>query len=283
MRGLLSLPDVLIDPVVRHALAEDLGRAGDITTAAIVPSDCTLATALVAREAGVVAGLDCARRSFELVDATLACETLAAEGRMVAAGDILMRVSGAAGAILAAERVALNLLCRQSGIASATAKLVACVQAYDVGVTCTRKTTPGLRVLEKRAVRAGGGRNHRFGLDDAILIKDNHIAAAGGIDVAMSRARQAAGHLVKIEIEVDTLDQLAAALPWKPDAVLLDNMSPETLRRAVEMAARTTVLEASGGVTLDSAPAIAATGIDLISAGWLTQGAPALDIGLDVT
>lgn len=204
-----------------------------------------------------------------------------ADGSNVAQGEIIASVAGPARAILTAERTALNFLSRLSGIATATSSIVNAVRGYNARIVCTRKTTPGLRTLEKYAVRAGGGSNHRFGLDDAILIKDNHIAMAGGIRPAIERARASVGHLVKIEVEVDTLAQLEESLALTPDAVLLDNMSVEELRRAVAMVAGRAVTEASGRITSDTAPAIAATGVDLISIGWLTHSAPILDIGLD--
>jgi nicotinate-nucleotide pyrophosphorylase (carboxylating) len=277
-----SLPDFLVEPVVRAALHEDLGRAGDLTSAAVLPAELQLEAALVARADGVVSGLGAARLAFELLDRTVAVQTLAGEGSAVAAGTELALVRGPARSVLAAERVALNFLGRLSGIATATADLVAVAAPHGAGITCTRKTTPGLRALEKRAVRAGGGRNHRFGLDDAILIKDNHVAAAGGVVPALRRARAAAGHLVKVQLEVDDLEQLRAALPEGPDAVLLDNMAPAELRTAVRLVAGRAVTEASGGVTRAGLAEIAATGVDLISVGALTHSAAALDVALDV-
>ncbi len=281
-----DLPDLLLEPLVRAALLEDLGRAGDITTDALVAAHQAAQGAIAARRPGTVAGTRAAALAFRLLDPDFVCRVEVPDGTAVAAGDTVLRLEGRARALLSAERVALNLLCRLSGIATATAGLVVAVRPHPVGVTCTRKTTPGLRALEKQAVRAGGGANHRFGLDDAVLIKDNHIALAGGVEPALRRARAAVGHLVKIELEVDSLAQLDAALAAgpevAPDAVLLDNMSPETLRRAVERAGGRVTLEASGRITAESAPAIAATGVDLISAGWLTHSAPSLDLGLDI-
>ncbi|HEY0525621.1 MAG TPA: carboxylating nicotinate-nucleotide diphosphorylase [Stellaceae bacterium] len=283
---LLPLPRLLVEPVVRAALLEDLGRAGDLTTDAIVPDDATVEAAIVARRPGVLAGLDAALLAFELLDPGLRIERLRRDGERIAEGEAAARVGGRARAILSAERVALNLLCRLSGVATATRTLVDAVAGHRAQIVCTRKTTPGLRALEKYAVRAGGGANHRFGLDDAILIKDNHVALAGGVRAAVERARRHAGHLVKIELEVDTLTQLEEALALGPDgsvdAVLLDNMDPATLRRAVDLVAGRAITEASGRITPETAPAVAAAGVDLISAGWITHSAPILDLGLDI-
>ena len=283
---LLPLPRLLVEPVVRAALLEDLGRAGDLTTDAIVPDDATVEAAIVARRPGVLAGLDAALLAFELLDPGLRIERLRRDGERIAEGEAAARVGGRARAILSAERVALNLLCRLSGVATATHTLVDAVAGHRAQIVCTRKTTPGLRALEKYAVRAGGGANHRFGLDDAILIKDNHVALAGGVRAAVERARRHAGHLVKIELEVDTLAQLEEALALGPDgsvdAVLLDNMDPATLRRAVDLVAGRAITEASGRITPETAPAVAAAGVDLISAGWITHSAPILDLGLDI-
>ena len=275
-------PDILIETLVRDALLEDLGQAGDITSSAVVPAGATMTAVIAARREGCVAGLAAARMAFRLMDSSIAFVSSVGEGEAVAAGTVVARVEGDARAILAAERVALNFLCHLSGIATATAAL--CAEARRHGqaqIVCTRKTTPGLRMLEKHAVRAGGGGNHRFGLDDAILIKDNHIALAGGVTSAMQRARASAGHLVKIEIEVDTLDQLDEALEVGVDAVLLDNMDVETLREAVQRVAGRAVTEASGRMTVETIGAVASTGVDLISVGWLTHSAPILDLGLD--
>ncbi len=275
------LPTIMIEPLVRAALLEDLGRAGDITTDAIVPAEARAATALVARQPGVVAGLDLALLAFRLVDPAIETTVERGDGSRVAPGDVIATVAGPARGILTAERVALNFLCHLSGVASATADIADAIRAHRTRVTCTRKTMPGLRALQKYAVRVGDGSNHRFGLDDAVLIKDNHVAVAGGIKPAIARARAAVGHLVKIEVEVDNLAQLEEALAIGVDAVLLDNMSPETLRRAVAMVDRRAITEASGRITPQTAPAIAASGVDLISVGWLTHSAPVLDIGLD--
>jgi len=276
------LPALLVEPVVRAALIEDLGRAGDITTMAVVPPDAAFHGAVVARQPGVVAGIETAAIAFRLVDPGLRITVVRPDGAAVGPGDAVLRIEGPARAVITAERVALNFLCHLSGIATATAGLVAAARPHAARITCTRKTTPGLRALEKHAVRAGGGVSHRFGLDDGVLIKDNHIAVAGGVAEAVRRARGAVGHMVKVEVEVDDLDQLAAAMAEGPDAVLLDNMPPEMLRQAVRIIAGRAVSEASGRVTAATVAAIAATGVDIISAGWITHSAPALDLGLDV-
>ena len=280
---LSPLPRLLVEPIVRAALLEDLGRAGDITTDAVIPADARLRGAIVAREPGVVAGVDAAVLAFTLIDPAITVAVERPDGSQVDRGEAVLRLEGPARSILSAERVALNLICRLSGIATATAALVDAVRPHGhARIVCTRKTTPGLRSLEKHAVRAGGGANHRFGLDDAVLIKDNHIAIAGGVRPALERARAAVGHLVKIEIEVDTLGQLDEVLEVGADAILLDNMSPDTLSEAVRRVNKQAITEASGRVTVATAPAIAATGVDLISAGWITHSAPILDLGLDV-
>jgi nicotinate-nucleotide pyrophosphorylase (carboxylating) len=275
------LPDLMIEPCIRAALLEDLGRAGDITSDAIIAAETQARVALVAREPGVVAGLDFARIAFHLIDPAIAMRVHLADGQAVHPGALIAEISGPARGILTAERVALNFLGHLSGIASATAGIAASIAHTKARITCTRKTTPGLRFAEKYAVRAGGGANHRFGLDDAILIKDNHIAIAGGITAAITRARAQIGHLVKIEVEVDTLSQLEEALAHRPDAILLDNMAPETLREAVRLVAGQAICEASGRIDAQTAPEIAETGVDLLSAGWLTHSARVLDIGLD--
>jgi len=279
---LLSLPRILVEPVVRAALLEDLGRAGDITTDAIVPPSERMEAVIASRQDGVIAGTDAAVIAFELIDPSLKVTVERPDGTRVAPGDVVIRLSGPARAVLTAERVALNLLCRLSGVATATASLVEAARPHGrASIVCTRKTTPGLRALEKHAVRAGGGSNHRFGLDDAVLIKDNHVAVAGGIVPAIERARARAGHLVKIEVEVDTLAQLEQALSVGIDAVLLDNMSPETLRRAVGMVDGRALTEASGRINRDTVGAVAATGVDLISVGWITHSSAIIDLGLD--
>jgi nicotinate-nucleotide pyrophosphorylase (carboxylating) len=277
----VPLARIMVEPLVRAALLEDLGRAGDLTTDAIVPAALPARAAMVARETGVVAGLDLVKLAFELIDPNIAVQVEIDDGTTVTTGGVISRVSGPARGILMAERTALNFLGHLSGIASATASIVAAVRGTKAKIVCTRKTTPGLRAVEKYAVRAGGGANHRLGLDDAVLIKDNHIAIAGGIAEALRRARAAAGHLVKIEVEIDNLDQLKEALGEGADAVLLDNMSVETLAKAVAIVDGRAMTEASGRITPESAPAIAAAGVDLISIGWLTHSAPLLDIGLD--
>lgn len=275
------LPDLLVEPVVRMALAEDLGRAGDLTSEACVPAGANLSVAWVARKPGVLSGLSCARLSLHALAPDARFEALAQDGEDIAAGQVLARAKAPARAILSAERAGLNLMGRLSGVATLTRAYVDAVAGTGARITDTRKTTPGLRQLEKYAVRCGGGVNHRFGLDDAILIKDNHVAACGGIRPALERARRAAGHLVKVEIEVDGLDQLEEALPLTPDVILLDNFSLADLRAAVALTAGRLTLEASGGVDLTTARAIAETGVQVISVGALTHSATVLDIGLD--
>lgn len=279
--ALTPLPQLIFEPLVRTALLEDLGRAGDLTTNAIVPANAGATMMLVARQAGVVAGLDVATLAFRIIDPATEIVVTRPDGSSVSPGETIATVRGSAHALLAGERTALNFLCHLSGIATATAAVVEAVDGYRAKIVCTRKTTPGLRALEKYAVRAGGGSNHRFGLDDAVLIKDNHIAIAGDVRTAIERARDSMGHMVRIEVEVDTLDQLDIALAARVDAVLLDNMSLDQLARAVAMVAGRAMTEASGRVTPETAPGIAATGVDLISIGWLTHSAPILDIGLD--
>lgn len=279
--SLARLPTIMIEPLVRAALIEDLGRAGDITTDAIVPAGLNATASLVSRQSGVIAGLDLATLAFKLIDPALALTESRADGDRVAPSDVVATVRGPARGILTAERVALNFLGHLSGVATATASIVEAVKGSQARIVCTRKTTPGLRAIEKYAVRAGGGSNHRFGLDDAVLIKDNHIAIAGGVRPAIERARAGVGHLVKIELEVDTIAQLEEAMDIGVSAVLLDNMPPEQLREAVALVAGRAITEASGRVTPQTAHAIAASGVDLISIGWLTHSAPVLDIGLD--
>ena len=275
------LPAILVADAVRAALREDLGRAGDITSMATIPAEAQARAAIATRKPGVLAGLALAEAAFREIDPAVRFVATKPDGSTLAAGDVVARVEGAARALLAGERVALNFLCHLSGIATATAALVAETTGTPARICDTRKTLPGLRAFEKYAVRCGGGANHRFGLDDAILIKDNHIAATGGVGEAIRRARAHAGHLVKVEVEVDSLDQLRDAMAESPDAVLLDNMTPAMLRQAVELVAGRAITEASGGVTLDTVAAIAATGVDMISSGWITHSAPALDLGLD--
>jgi nicotinate-nucleotide pyrophosphorylase (carboxylating) len=273
---------LLYEPLVRRALEEDLGRAGDLTSDAILPVDLMAEARVVARAAGRIAGLPASLSAFRLLDVAIRIEEHAADGQDVEAGALLATVQGPARSLLSAERTALNLLGRLCGIATATRDLQALVSPHGAHIVCTRKTTPGLRALEKYAVRCGGGQNHRFGLDDAVLIKDNHIALAGGIRPAVERARRGVGHLVKIEVEVDSLDQLREALDLGADVVLLDNMPLDTLREAVALAQGRAITEASGGINPKTAAAIAATGVNLLSMGWLTHSAPSLDVALDV-
>lgn len=276
------LPVLLYDDIVRRALLEDLGGAGDVTSDAIVPAQLEAEAALVARAAGRVAGLAPALRAFELVDARVQAEVRRPDGSDAAAGETLALVRGPARALLAGERVALNLLGRLCGVATATRDVVARLADCRTRVVCTRKTTPGLRVLEKHAVRLGGGANHRFGLDDAVLIKDTHRRLAGGVGEAVRRARAAVGHTLKIEAEVETFEELDEALAAGVDALLLDNFSVADLRVAVGRVAGRIVTEASGGITPETARAVAETGVDLISLGWLTHSVRALDVALDL-
>jgi len=281
-RPTLELPPLLVEEAVTAALKEDLGRAGDITTTATIPADAEARARLVARKPGVLAGLPLAVAAFRMLDRDVGVAPVKDDGDRIDAGALIARIEGPARPILAAERVALNFLCHLSGIATATAKLVDAIGGTGARICDTRKTTPGLRALEKYAVRCGGGVNHRLGLDDAILIKDNHIAVAGGMGAAIRRARAVAGHLVKVEVEVDDLAQLDEALAAGPDVIMLDNMGPARLREAVARIAGRATVEASGNVTLETVRAIAETGVDLISSGWITHSAPALDIALDL-
>jgi nicotinate-nucleotide pyrophosphorylase (carboxylating) len=271
----------MIDDIVAAALKEDLGDAGDITTNACIRADTQSAAGVNARKPGVIAGIDLASAAFRLVDPSIRLSVSARDGACVAPGDSIIELSGPSRGILSAERVALNFLGHLSGIATATAALVDAVHGTNAKIACTRKTTPGLRAFEKFAVKCGGGVNHRFGLYDAVMIKDNHIAAAGGIAKALKAAQSATGHMVKIEIEVDSLFQLEEALAGGADVVLLDNMSTEDLKKAVAMTEGRSVLEASGNVTLNTVRAIAETGVDIISSGWITHSAPTLDLGMD--
>jgi nicotinate-nucleotide pyrophosphorylase (carboxylating) len=280
--ALAPLPDLMIEPIVRAALAEDLGRAGDITSAACIPAGARLNARFVLRRSGRIAGLDCARLAITALDPSARFTVKVADGYDAEAKGVIAEVEADARALLSAERVALNLLGRLSGVATATAAYAWAIRDTKAKITCTRKTTPGLRALEKYAVRCGGGINHRFGLDDAILIKDNHIAACGGVGAALTRAKAAVGHLVRIEVEVDNLEQLDEALVHSPDVIMLDNFSLDDLRAAVGRTQGKAVLEASGGVTMATVRAIAETGVNVISSGALTHSAPALDIGLDI-
>lgn len=281
-----SLPSLMVEDAVRAALLEDLGRAGDITTNATIAPDATATAVLASREHGVVAGVPLAEAAFALIGGDLTVTPRLADGDRVAPGDVIAEVSGNARALLSAERVALNYLMMLSGIATHTARFADAIAHTSAKVCDTRKTVPGHRTFSKYAVRCGGGANHRYGLDDAILIKDNHIAVSGGVAEAVEAARAHVGHTVKIEIEVDTLDQLRAALPALPDIVLLDNMGPDMLRQAVAINQAdnggVVKLEASGGVDLDTIASLAETGVDYISTSKITMAAPTLDIGLDV-
>jgi nicotinate-nucleotide pyrophosphorylase (carboxylating) len=282
VNGVLPVHPLQYERLLRRALEEDLGLAGDLTTNAIVPPGERLAARLVARRAGCIAGLRVAARAFTLVDPDVLFDLRVADGAMVAAGALLAEVSGPSRAVLTGERVALNVLGHLSGVATVTRGIVDAIAGTRARVVCTRKTTPGMRALEKYAVRAGGGSNHRFGLDDAVLIKDNHLAIAGSIAEAVRRVRASIGHLVKVEVEVDDLDQLEQALACPIDAVLLDNLPPRELRRAVALVDGLVITEASGGITPDTARAVAETGVDLLSVGWITHSAPALDVALDL-
>jgi nicotinate-nucleotide pyrophosphorylase (carboxylating) len=288
MRNDLLAPGAFLSPLVvedavRAALHEDLGRAGDITSAATIPENRKATAKLVARKPGVIAGLACAAEAFRQLDPNISFQARTRDGERAAARQPLAEIAGDARAILSAERVALNFMTHLSGVATLTAAYAAKIAHTKAKIIDTRKTTPGLRALEKYAVRCGGGVNHRIGLDDAVLIKDNHIAVAGGIAPVLKAARAAVGHLVKIEIEVDTLDQFAEVLKaGGADVVMLDNMDPAVMKRAVEMNAGKLVLEASGGVSLETVAKIAESGVDVISVGALTHSAPTLDIGLDI-
>ena len=276
-----SLSPLLVRRAVEAALCEDLGDAGDITSNSIVPASARASAVIAAREAGTIAGLPLVEAAFRAVDEKIRLRRSCHDGDKVAAGAALVTIEGRARAILAGERVALNFLGHMSGIASQTAIFAEQVKGMGAVICCTRKTTPGLRAFEKYAVRAGGGVNHRYGLYDGVLIKDNHIAAAGSLKAAIMRARNGAGHVVKIEVEIDTMAQLKEAMALNVDAVLLDNMSAGELSRAVKLVAGRALCEASGGVNLKTVRAIAKSGVDLISVGALTHSAPSLDVGLD--
>ncbi|KJZ23840.1 carboxylating nicotinate-nucleotide diphosphorylase [Tritonibacter mobilis] len=277
-----TLPDLILDPLVKSALMEDLGSYGDVTTRAVIPDDVTYSARLRAREEAVVSGMQVAALAFRLVDANLRVNTLVADGAACQPGDVLMEIEGKAASILMGERVALNFAGRLTGIATLTAAMVAETRGTEARITCTRKTTPGLRMVEKLAVLHGGGFNHRYSLSDAILIKDNHIAAAGGIRAVLDATKAHASHMMAVEIEVDTLDQLREVLEvGGASVVLLDNMTPDQLREAVQINAGRLALEASGNVKRDTVAAIAATGVDYISSGALTHSARTVDFGLD--
>ena len=276
-----SLPRPLIVRAVELALAEDLGVRGDLTTDATVPAHVRAVAMFGARRPGIISGLDVAEAAFRALDTNVHFERVVEDGTRAEAGDVVARVSGPARILLTGERVALNFICHMSGIATLTRRYVDLVAGTRARIVDTRKTTPGLRAFEKYAVRCGGGQNHRSGLFDAILIKDNHIVAAGGVAPAIAAARAHAGHMVKIEVEVTSLDELAEALAHPIDAVLLDNMSPALLREAVARVGGRAITEASGGVSLETVRAIAESGVDLIPIGALTHSAPILDLGLD--
>ncbi len=282
MTALPPLNPLLIEEIIDRTLAEDLGRAGDITTLATIPASARARAVIAARESGVIAGSDLAIAAFRRMDQSIRFDTHLVDGTAINAGDVALAIEGPARAILSAERTALNFMGRLSGIASLTARYVEAVKHTKARIVCTRKTTPGLRAFEKHAVRCGGGFNHRFGLDDAILIKDNHIAVAGGVISALRAAKSFAGHLVKIEIEVDTLDQLQDVIKEGADVVLLDNMKPDQLKEAVQRVAGKMLTEASGGINLSTVAAIAESGVDMISVGALTHSAKVLDLGLDI-
>ena len=275
------LDEVLLRPLVEAALTEDLGRRGDLTSQATIPADMQAQLQIKARQAGVVCGMDLARLSFALVDGAIEFMAQVTDGERVAAGTVLAIVRGNARHLLTAERTALNFMTHLSGIATDTQNIVDSIAEYPAQITCTRKTIPGLRIIQKYAVRCGGGRNHRMGLDDAILIKDNHIAIAGDIKRAIQQAQAFAGHLIPIEVEVDTLEQLAQALDAGATLVLLDNMTPEVLSQAVAMCKGRAKTEASGGITPETVQAVAKAGVDFIAMGYLTHSSTALDIGLD--
>lgn len=274
-------PDIILEPIVRLALQEDLGRAGDLTTDATIPATAQSAAQIRARKSGVVAGIDAAWLALRMIDANVRFDVLKPDGSAIEPGDIVIDFSGSSRSILTAERTMLNFMGRLSGIATLTREFVSRIEGTNARIVCTRKTTPGHRAVEKRAVRCGGGTSHRYGLDDAIMIKDNHIAAAGSLEDAVKRAQDYAGHLRMIEVEVDTLEQLERLIPLNPHAVLLDNMNPATLAKAVDMVGGAFTTEASGGVNLDTVRAIAETGVDFISVGALTHSAPNLDLGMD--
>ena len=277
-----TLPDLILEPLVKSALMEDLGSYGDVTTRAVIPDDVTYSARLRAREEAVVSGMQVAALAFRLVDATLEVKTRVADGAVCQPGDVLMEIEGKAASILMGERVALNFAGRLTGIATLTAAMVSETRGTQARITCTRKTTPGLRMVEKLAVLHGGGFNHRYSLSDAILIKDNHIAAAGGIRAVLDATKAHASHMMAVEIEVDRLDQLREVLEvGGASVVLLDNMTPAELREAVEINAGRLALEASGNVKRDTVAEIAATGVDYISSGALTHSARTVDLGLD--
>ncbi|MGI9353882.1 MAG: carboxylating nicotinate-nucleotide diphosphorylase [Rhizobiaceae bacterium] len=278
-----ELSVILIEDAIRTALVEDHGLAGDVTSQATIAPSATATAVLDCREAGVISGLPIARAAFAALDPSLEFKMLFADGDTVEPGAEVARIFGNARAVLGAERVALNYLCHLSGVATLTARFAKRIAHTKARICCTRKTTPGMRAFEKYAVKCGGGANHRFGLDDAILIKDNHIAVAGGVRVAIDAARAFAGHLIKIEVEVDSLDQLREALKAGPDVIMLDNMSPDQLREGVATVDGRIPIEVSGSVDINTVQAIAETGVDMISTSKITMSAPTLDLGLDIS
>lgn len=281
MFDLTPPPYLVYENLLKTALMEDLGLAGDLTSEVAVPATARARTEINTRHDGRIAGLPMALDTFRLVSPEITVEVLRPDGSDIAPGDVVAVVEGPARAVLTGERVALNILQRLSGIATVTRGAARDAAKHGARVACTRKTTPGLRALEKYAVRVGGGVNHRFGLDDGILVKDNHIAAAGGLDAVLDRIRGRVGHMVKVQVEVDSLDQLEVLLKRPVDAVLLDNMGPDMLREAVALVAGRMVTEASGGIRPEMVADYAASGVDMLSLGWLTHSAPSLDLGLD--
>lgn len=283
--SLPPLPRIIIEPIVRFALDEDFGVSGDLSANLLVPETASGSLKMAARETGVISGMQAAVLTYALVDPSVDFEVVVGDGGSVKRGDVIARINGPVRSLLSAERVALNFLGRMSGVATLTARYVEAVKGTGVRIAATRKTTPGLRALEKRAVMSGGGYPHRESLASAIMIKDNHLALAGGVDAALTTLRRSADHMTKISVEVDTLEQLTKVLPYEPDVILLDNMGPERLREAVAIVGassyRRPVLEASGGVNLDTVRGIAESGIDVISIGALTHSAPNFDIGMD--
>ncbi len=276
-----TFPNHLVQRAIETALQEDLGLAGDITGNAVLGANETMSGSITARETGTIAGLPLAVAAFKMLDPSINLTQKMSDGDEVKAGDVVLTMKGNSRAILAAERVALNYLCHLSGVASLTRKFVQQTKGTNAAICCTRKTLPGLRAFQKYAVRAGGGQNHRYGLDQAVLIKDNHIASAGGIKQVLEQVNKLASHMVAIEIEVDTLAQLKTVMNYKVDAVLLDNMKPAQLEKAVALVDGRAITEASGGVNLQTVKGIAQTGVDLISVGALTHSAPVFDFGLD--
>lgn len=276
------LSDLLIEQIVRGALLEDIGRGGDVTTDSILSEDLVTRAAVVARQPGVIAGHEPTRTTFKMLNPSVEYEILAPDSAMIDDGTAIARLTGPARAILTGERTALNFLSHLSGIATAAHSLVERVEPYRARIVCTRKTTPGLRTLERAAVVAGGASLHRYGLDDAVLIKDNHLALSGSLTEAVTAVRRKIGHMLKVQVEVDTLEQLREALQLSIDAVLLDNMPLETLREAVSVVDARITTEASGSVTPENVAAIAATGVDLISSGWITHSAPGLDVSMEI-